>query len=174
MEMWDAFTAWAWARHHNPLSWYVRPLLLIPFCVFAYRRSVLGIVLTLVAIVTSMFWFPPPEVASKGIAQALAIERAYLSGPWSWWKALAALLVPLTLVALAAAFWKRSIVMGMTVLILIALLKVGWSAALMPSDGFLALLVPAIAGLLVCNVALWTFGRRASPAHQNELPPPAK
>ena len=35
----NEFVAWAWARHHNVLSWYVRPLFLLPFCYFAYRRS---------------------------------------------------------------------------------------------------------------------------------------
>ena len=28
----DEFAAWAWARHHNELSWYIRPLFLLPFC----------------------------------------------------------------------------------------------------------------------------------------------
>ena len=34
----DEFVAWAWARHHNILSWYVRPLFILPFCFFAYMR----------------------------------------------------------------------------------------------------------------------------------------
>jgi hypothetical protein len=54
----DEFVAWTWARHHNVLSWYVRPLFLLPFCYFAYRRSLWGIVLTLLTLATSMFWFP--------------------------------------------------------------------------------------------------------------------
>jgi hypothetical protein len=29
------FLSWVWARHHNELSWYVRPLFLLPFCFFA-------------------------------------------------------------------------------------------------------------------------------------------
>jgi hypothetical protein len=37
------FVGWAWERHHNVLSWYVRPLFFLPFCFFAYRRSLLGI-----------------------------------------------------------------------------------------------------------------------------------
>lgn len=42
MEMLEGFLEWAWARHHDVLSWYVRPLFIIPFCCFAYRRSPKG------------------------------------------------------------------------------------------------------------------------------------
>ena len=42
--------AWAWDRHHNSLSWYIRPLFLIPFY-FAYQRSLRAI----------MAWFPAPD-----------------------------------------------------------------------------------------------------------------
>ena len=42
----DEFVACAWTRHHNILSWYVRPLFILPFCFFAYRRSLTGIVAT--------------------------------------------------------------------------------------------------------------------------------
>ena len=43
MDVIDDVAAWAWARHHNILSWYIRPRFLLPFCLFAYRRSLLGI-----------------------------------------------------------------------------------------------------------------------------------
>nr|WP_320022777.1 hypothetical protein [uncultured Draconibacterium sp.] len=33
------FFYWVFERHHNQLSWYIRPLFLIPFCYFAYKRS---------------------------------------------------------------------------------------------------------------------------------------
>ena len=71
----DEFVAWAWERHHNVLSWYIRPLFFLPFCYFAYRRSLFGITLTLVALATSIFWFPAPETASPAVIEMLAAER---------------------------------------------------------------------------------------------------
>jgi hypothetical protein len=90
----DEFAAWAWERHHNVLSWYIRPLFILPFCYFAYRRSLWGIVLTVVALATSMFWFPAPEHSSPAVKEMLASEREYLTANWTLWKVLIALLVP--------------------------------------------------------------------------------
>jgi len=42
VELLADFVGWAWERHHNPLSWWIRPLFLIPFAFFAYRRSWVG------------------------------------------------------------------------------------------------------------------------------------
>jgi hypothetical protein len=103
------FVAWAWERHHNVLSWYIRPLFLLPFCYFAYKRSLWGIVLTLLALATSMFWFPAPEHSSPAENEMLASEREYLTASWTLWKVLIALLVPLGFAALALAFWRRSL-----------------------------------------------------------------
>ena len=61
MELHTDFLSWVWARHHNELSWYVRPLFLLPFCFFAYKRSLWGIVVTLLVFPTSLFWFPAPD-----------------------------------------------------------------------------------------------------------------
>jgi hypothetical protein len=64
MEFINDFLSWAWERHHIILSRYIRPLFLVPFCYFTYKRSITGIVLTLLALATSMFWFPKPETVS--------------------------------------------------------------------------------------------------------------
>ena len=79
MELLNDFLSWVWARHHNELSWYVRPLFLLPFCYFAYRRSVWGIVVTLLVFPTSLFWFPAPENPSLRVEGYLAWERQFVT-----------------------------------------------------------------------------------------------
>jgi hypothetical protein len=39
MDVLNDFLDWAWARDQNPLSWYVRPLFILPLCYFAYKKS---------------------------------------------------------------------------------------------------------------------------------------
>lgn len=157
MEVFQSFLEWAWARHHNVLSWYVRPLFLLPFCYFAYRRSVLGLIVTVVALLSSMFWFPVPRTVSPAVMSALQAEKEYLLGPWSEWKVLLALLVPASFYALAAAFWKRSFLLGLAVINTMVLIKILWTFAMFDRQAALAHLVPALSGLAVINfcVLFW-------------------
>jgi hypothetical protein len=157
----DEFAAWAWARHHNVLSWYIRPLFLLPFCYFAYKRSLWGITLTVVALATSMFWFPAPERADLGAAEFLAVEREYLTSDWSLWKVLLGLIVPASFAALAVAFWKRSLLWGVAVINAMLLVKVVWSFYFGEASGGLTLLPSAVVGLAVCDaVILYAVRRR--------------
>jgi hypothetical protein len=55
----------------NVLSWHIRPLFLLPLAYFSYRRSLSGIVLALVALATSMFWFPAPERMNPKVEEAV-------------------------------------------------------------------------------------------------------
>lgn len=80
MDILNGFLSWAWERHHNVLSWYIRPLFILPLAYFSYKRSIAGIVLTLVALATSMFWFPAPERVDPRIEEFLAFEREWLTG----------------------------------------------------------------------------------------------
>jgi hypothetical protein len=156
----DEFVAWAWARHHNVLSWYVRPLFLLPFCFFAYRRSLWGIVLTLLALATSMFWFPVPEHPSWAVNEMLASEREYLTADWTLWKVFIALLVPLTFAALGLAFWKRSLVWGLAVVNAAILFKIGWTFLFGTEAGAMSHLPAAVLGLLVCDALILYVIRR--------------
>jgi hypothetical protein len=154
------FLAWAWERHHNVLSWYIRPLFFLPFCYFAYRRSVSGMMLTLVALATSMFWFPAPERTDPQVLEFLAVEREYVTGDWTMGKVLLALLVPISFAALGLVFWKRSIVYGLVLINAIVLVKLAWSFYFGDESGGLTLLPSAVAGLAVCDAVILYVLRR--------------
>lgn len=158
MEFLTDFLAWAWARHHNVLSWYIRPLFILPFIYFAYKRSWAGMLITILALATSMFWFPAPAVADPMVAQFLEAEREFILGPFTAQKAFLWFTVPLFFYLLALSFWKRSWWWGAAVINLAALGKVAWSVSEGGQSGW-AVLVPAVIGLLVCNVAVY-FGVR--------------
>ena len=165
----DEFAAWAWERHHNVLSWYIRVLFLLPFCYFAYRRSLFGMTLTLVALATSMFWFPAPERPDPRALEFLAMEREYLAGEWTTAKILLGLLVPGSLAALALAFWKRSVVYGLVLINAIVLVKLAWSFYFGDASGGLTLLPSQLLGLAVLNaVVLYVLHRR----RKRSLPKP--
>lgn len=159
MEILQDFAEWAWLRHHNPLSWYIRPLFLIPFCYFAWRRSLTGIAVTLVALATSMFWFPAPAQPDPRVAGFLDAEREYLLGEWGAAKILFTAMVPLFLFALAFAFWRRSIWIGLAVIAAGSLLKIGWSLYYGGESGW-AVVPPAIAGLIVITVIMVVMKRK--------------
>ncbi|MGH3147815.1 MAG: hypothetical protein ACRDTR_18640, partial [Rubrobacter sp.] len=156
----DEFAAWAWERHHNILSWYIRVLFLLPFCYFAYQRSLWGMVLTLVALATSMFWFPVPARPDPRVLEFLAMEREYLTGEWTTAKILLGLLVPGSLAALALVFWKRSIVYGLVLINAIVLVKLAWSFYFGETSGGLTLLPSQLLGLAVLNAAVLYVLRR--------------
>ncbi len=154
MEFLNDIAAWAWARHHNLLSWYIRPLFLLPFCFFAYRRSGKGIALTVLALATSMFWFPAPEQPDPRAIEMLEAEREYLLGTWTLWKVAIALLIPLGLGTLALAFWKRSIWYGAALINAMVLFKIGWTFVFTEAESALLHLTPAVLGLAICNAVL--------------------
>jgi hypothetical protein len=156
----DEFAAWAWARHHNELSWYIRPLFLLPFCYFAYKRRLWGIVLTVLALATSMFWFPVPDRVDPQAVEFLAVEKEYLTDGWSLWKVMLALLVPVSFAALAVAFWRRSLVWGLAVINAMVLVKIVWSFYFGDESGGLTLLPSALAGLAVCDAVILYIVRR--------------
>lgn len=153
MDILSDFLSWAWARHHNVLSWYIRPLFILPYIYFAYKHSRLGIAITIAALLTSMFWFPAPATVDPAVEQFLKAERDYLLGAWTLGKVLASMTVPAFFYFLALAFWKRSWRWGLAVINLAALGKIAWSVAEGGQAGW-AVLVPALIGMAVCNAAV--------------------
>ena len=150
----EGFFNWAFTRHQNQLSWYIRPLFLIPFCLFACKRSWAGILGTMFLLFTSMFWFPKPDAVNEQVSAFLQMEKDYLTGDWGTKKFLISLLIPVSLTALSVAFWKRSLWLGISVLIFIAVAKILWSVAFGGTSGS-SVIVPAIIGLAICIVLIY-------------------
>lgn len=149
----DDFSRWAWARHHNPLSWYSRPLFLIPYCLAAWHRSWTGLAATLLLLCSSMFWFPAPPVPDPTIARFLAAERAWLAAPWTATQWLYLLTVITALSALAAVCWRRRRGLILLLLATIAGAKLLGSWALAGATAR-PLLAPALLGLVGCVAVL--------------------
>lgn len=172
------FGAWVWARHHNEWSWYVRPLFILPYCWFAWRRSLAGLVIVLLLLPTSLFWFPAPETPRTEVVRYLEWERwFFLDGGWRA-KTLLTVAVAGFLWALAAAFWKRSFWLGAAVINLATGLKVAVGLALGGEAGTAAIL-PALVTLGVVNIALmaWrAYARRrvVNPARSSSQDGPAR
>lgn len=161
----SSFFTWAFERHHNVLSWYVRPLFLVPFCVSAYRRTLAGMAATLFLLATSMFWFPVPSVQEPSVAEFLQVEMAYLTSNWTSGKVLATSLVPLTLLVLAAALWARNLRLGLSVLVLIAVMKMIWSVHAAGRAGT-SIFAPALLGLLLCVLLIgWSLRAKDTGVH---------
>lgn len=152
------FFDWAWGRHHNMLSWYIRPIALLPFIFFAYKRSFSGMMFSVFALATSMAWFPKPETISQDVLDFLSMEIDYLTSTWTAGKILISLTVPLMFALLGLAFWKRSFIYGGFVLIASAVGKSIWGLVEGGQSGT-ALLPPAAFGL-VASLALIYFGYR--------------
>ena len=116
--------------------------------------------LTVLALVTSMFWFPAPERVDPRAAEFLAVEKDYLTGDWTLTKILLALLVPVSFAALAVAFWKRTLVWGLTVINVMVLVKIVWTFYFGEESGGLTLLPSALVGLAVCDAVILYVVRR--------------
>ncbi|MCO1656343.1 hypothetical protein [Pseudonocardia humida] len=171
--------SWAWGRHHNILSWYIRPLFLLPFCFFAWRRSWAGTIGTVVALMSSIAWFPTPSTPDPAVIEMLRVEQEYLLGEWTIWKVAAALLIPLLFVGLGAALWRRSLGWGLVVINAGVLFKVVWTFVVGGGEGALAHLPTALIGLAVVDAVLigvghWLKRRAATSAARADAPAPAE
>jgi hypothetical protein len=149
---------WAWTRHHNVLSWYVRPLFILPYCWFASRHHLPGMVATLLLLPTSLAWFPAPKRVDPSVGRYLAQERTLLAGDRRGIVAFVALVAGF-LVSLGAAFWRRSWGWGLAVLNLGTLLKLAWGFVAGEGSGRAAV-APALATLAICDAAVaWAIHR---------------
>ncbi len=162
----NMFFNWAFARHHNILSWYIRPLFIIPMVIFAFKKSYTGIFATIFALFTSMFWFPVPAESSPQVLEFLAFEMDYLKGAWTAPKIIISLAVPLFFIMLIMAAWKRNWKWLLGVIIGAAILKFIWSIAFSGEAG-MSILKPALLGLIVCICGLGYYFKKHKQRSKN-------
>lgn len=148
------FFDWAFARHQNSLSWWIRPVMILPFMIAAWYQSWAGIWGSLIALFSSMFWFPVPEHPDPEILKFLAMEQALLRAGWTISNLLGAVSVSLYLICLAMALWRRSIFLGVGIFIIGGVLKIIWSQFFSPEAGN-KMIPMAITG--ICLALIW-FG----------------
>ena len=147
---------WAWARHHNEWSWYIRPLIVIAFCLAAWhRRLVLTIAIGLFFPVSAVI-FPAPLVPKDFVVEFLAAERALLEALTTAQLVLFGAAVILFLSALAMAFWRRSLLWGLLVANLGSVMKLAFSVLVWGETGWTALL-PTLVTALIFNLAMGWF-----------------
>jgi hypothetical protein len=156
----QSFFDWAWGRHHNEWSWYVRSVSLLPFIYFAYKRSFTGMTFSIFALTTSMAWFPEPAQVSENALAFLAMEEEYLFSAWNAYKIGLALTIPLMFVLLAVAFWNRNFFYGGVVIVVAVVTKIIWSLVEGGQSGWV--LVPtAVIGLLITlGLIYWGYRRQ--------------
>jgi len=162
----DMFFNWAFERHHNILSWYIRPLFIIPMVIFAFKKSFTGIFASIFALFTSMFWFPVPAATSPQVLEFLAFEMDYLKDTWTGPKIIMSLAVPLFFFMLLIAAWKRNWKWLLGVIIGAAVLKLIWSVAFSGEAG-MSILKPALLGLIVCIGGLSYFFKKHKKTNKN-------
>lgn len=155
----DTFFNWAFERHHNILSWYIRPLFIIPMVVFAFKKSFTGVFASIFALFTSMFWFPVPATKNPQVIEFLAFEMDYIKDTWTVPKIVISLAVPLFFFMLLTAAWKRNWKWLLGVIIGAAVLKFVWSIAFSGEAG-MSILKPALLGLVVCIGGLGYFFKK--------------
>lgn len=162
----EPFFNWAFERHHNVLSWYIRPLFIIPMVIFAFKKSFTGIFASIFALFTSMFWFSVPTENSPQILEFLAFEMDYLKGTWNAPKIIMSLAVPLFFFMLLTAAWKRNLKWLIGVIVGAAVLKVIWSVAFSGEAG-MSIIKPAILGLIICIVGLGYYFKKHKQTSKN-------
>lgn len=165
--IYPAFMNWVFDRHQNQISWYIRPLFIIPFCYAAYQRSLSGIALSLFCGFTSMCWFGVPKLPGHDVASFLEFEKNWLTGQWGGTKILWSLCVPVSFILLGIAFWRRNMASGLLVVVMIALGKIFWSIYNGGAAGR-SVIIPAMTGLLICIIViLFIVGSLRKGNHSN-------
>ena len=148
------FFEWTFARHRNILSWYIRPLFIIPIVLGAFKKSYTMIFASIFCLFTSMFWFSEPAKVDENVIEFLKFEKVYLTTSWTADKVFVVVAVILFFAFLIYTTWNRKWKWLLFVIVISALFKVVHSVIFSGNSG-LSIVKPAILGVIICALAIW-------------------
>ena len=149
----ERFFYWAFERHQNILSWYIRPIFIIPIILGAYFRSFSLIFLSIFSLFTSMFWFPVPDKVDEKVISFLNFEKEYLTSGWATDKVVIIFTILLFFIFLIYATWKKNWKLLVSVILIGATLKVVHSVFFSGSGGT-SIIKPAVTGAILCIIGV--------------------
>ena len=155
----NIFFMWAFQRHRNILSWYIRPLFIIPIIWSAYKKRFSGISISIFGLFTSMFWFPKPNITNPEIVKFLNFEANYLKSGWTMDKIALFFTVIIFFIFIIVSTWTKNWKLLLLILIATAILKI-FNSYLLTGNSALSMLKPAVAGLIICMIAVFVLKKK--------------
>lgn len=162
---------WAWARHHNEWSWYIRPLIIIGFCMAAWFRKPVIIFMLAIFFPISAVIFPAPQNPKSYVVEFLQAERNMLEALSPLEMVGFGVLVVVFLFLLATALWQRSFWLGVLIANLGGAIKLIFGYFVWGEVGAIALW-PTIVTAIVFNLAMFVFWH--STRTKSQLVPPER
>ena len=153
MDVLNDFLNWAWARHAESTQLVYSPAVHSAVLLLCVQEEPLGHGADLVAVTSSMFWFPVPATPDPRAAALLDVERQYVGGPLTLERIVLTALIPIWFVALAWGVRRRSWLGVATVIGSGTFLKVAWLFREAGSNAWL-IIPPVALGTAVCACVL--------------------
>lgn len=105
----------------------MRPLFGVVMFYGAWLQSWPVLLLGVLGLATSWCWFPKPVKVHPWVELFIDVEKAYVTPPWTFTKVGALLAVMALMIVSLAAFWHRSLQLGLILMFFGGLAKSVWS-----------------------------------------------
>ena len=155
----NIFFTWAFQRHYNILSWYIRPLFIIPIIWSAYKKLFSGIAISIFCLFTSMFWFSKPNTTNPEVEKFLNFEANYLKSGWTIDKIALLFTVIIFFIFIIISTWTKNWKLLLVILIAAAFFKI-FNSYLLTGKSAFSMLTPAVTGLIVCMMAVFFLKKK--------------
>lgn len=116
----------------------MRPLFGIVMFYGAWLQSWPVLLLGVLGLATSWCWFPKPVKVHPWVERFIDVEKAYVTPPWTFTKIGALLAVLALMIVSLAAFWHRSLQLGLILMFFGGLAKSVWSLKVAGKAGLFA------------------------------------